>query len=148
MLTPNRLLEVALARLALEYGTSTDLQTYPSQSLKLLEIGRLKLRFGIVEMVNTQGCHTLVFLVSSVQIDSYHSTASVFPSHTHTYIIGPSYHPHRSLLQRYLLLIRYKVEPWSRDVAQCHNFEPWLVVKFVATRPEGMPCQNPAGKSN
>jgi len=33
-------------------------------------------------------------------------------------------------------------------VAQRHNFEPWLVVKFVAMRPEGMPCQNPAGKSN
>jgi hypothetical protein len=44
--------------------------------------------------------------------------------------------------------LRYKVGPWSQDVAQRHNFEPWLVVKFVAMRPEGMPCQNPAGKSN
>ena len=96
----SRLLEVALARLALEY----DLQTCPSQSspwgfgrfqlgqttkhgeqnlftnvdlLNLLETGRLKFRFG--EMVDTQDCHFLVFLVYCLQIYLYQSTGCVFP---------------------------------------------------------------------
>ena len=141
----SRLLEVALARLALEY----DLQTCPSQSspwgfgrfqlgqttkhgeqnlftnvdlLNLLETGRLKFRFG--EVVDTQDCHFLVFLVYCLQIYLYQSTGCVFPLnhirkiHVFKYIIiyiyiyiiilyiilymVPAYHPHHGLLQRYL----------------------------------------------
>ena len=102
----SRLLEVALARLVLEY----DLQTCPSQSspwgfgkfqlgettkhgeqdlftnvdlLNLLEIGGLKFRFG--EMVDTQGCHSFVFWVYCLQINSYCIIVLAVYSHYITY---------------------------------------------------------------
>ena len=43
----------------------------------------------------------------------------------------PAYHPHHGLLQRYLPTVAIRpVGPWSQDVAQRHNFEPWLAIFY------------------